>query len=114
MAEVLAGVLFLAGGFFCVVAGVGVLRLRDVYSRMHAATKAGTLGLALICLGVMVMAETWWQVAEALFVFLFMIASAPVGAHLIGRAAYRTRVPVDPRTTSDPGSEDFRDNRSRG
>ena len=44
---------------------------------MHAATKAGTLGLALICLAVMVEAETWLEVAEALFVFLFMIASAP-------------------------------------
>ena len=45
---------------------------------------------------------------EALFVFLFMIASAPVGAHLIGRAAFRTRVPIDPRTRHDPGCEAFR------
>ena len=45
---------------------------------------------------------------EALFVFLFMIASAPVGAHLIGRAAFRTRVPVDPSTQYDPGAEAFR------
>ena len=75
---------------------------------MHAATKAGTLGLALICLAVMVEAETWLQVVEALFVFLFMIASAPVGAHLIGRAAFRTRVPVDPKTQADPGADGFR------
>ena len=56
----------------------------------------------------MVEAATWLQVLEALFVFLFMIASAPVGAHLIGRAAFRTRVPTDPRTRYDPGSERFR------
>ncbi len=38
----------------CLVAGIGVIRLNDVFARMHAATKAGTLGLALICIAVMV------------------------------------------------------------
>ena len=51
--------LLLAGGFFCLVAGIGIVRMNDVFARMHAATKAGTLGLALICLAVMVEAETW-------------------------------------------------------
>ena len=75
---------------------------------MHAATKAGTLGLALICLAVMVEAETWGQVVEALFVFVFMIASAPVGAHLIGRAAFRTRAPDDPQdAASTRGARTF-------
>jgi multicomponent Na+:H+ antiporter subunit G len=108
MSDWVASVLVVAGGFFCLVAGVGVVRLRDVFARMHAATKAGTLGLALVCLAVMVEADTWLQVFEALFVFLFMIASAPVGAHLIGRAAFRTRAPVDPRTRIDPGCVVFR------
>ena len=98
----------LAGGFFCLVAGIGVVRLNDVFARMHAATKAGTLGLALVCLAVMVEAQTWLEVVEALFVFLFMIASAPVGAHLIGRAAFRTRAPLDPKTRIDPGCSAFR------
>ena len=104
----ISSLLILSGAFFCLVAGIGVIRLNDVFARMHAATKAGTLGLALICIAVMVQAQTWLQVAEALFVFLFMIASAPVGAHLIGRAAYRTRVPVDPKTKYDPGCDQFR------
>jgi multicomponent Na+:H+ antiporter subunit G len=106
--EWIAALLLVAGGFFCLVAGVGVVRLNDVFARMHAATKAGTLGLALICVAVMVLARTWLEVVEALFVFLFMIASAPVGAHLIGRAAFRTRTPVDPKTRFDPGSDAFR------
>ena len=108
MSDWLAAALLVAGGFFCLVAGIGVVRLNDVFARMHAATKAGTLGLALICLAVMVEARTWLEVAEALFVFLFMIASAPVGAHLIGRAAFRTRTPVDPKTRLDPDAERFR------
>lgn len=107
MTEWIAAILFVSGGFFCMIAGVGVIRMRDVYARMHAATKAGTLGLGLICIGVMITAESWLNIAEALFVFLFMIASNPVGAHLIGRAAFRTRGPVDPRTRRDDDAEIF-------
>jgi multicomponent Na+:H+ antiporter subunit G len=103
-----ASVLLVAGGLFCLIAGIGVVRLNDVFARMHAATKAGTLGLALVCVAVMLLARTWTEVAEALVVFVFMIASAPIGAHVIGRAAFRTRTPVDPRTQFDPGSEAFR------
>ena len=108
MSDWIAALLLLAGGGFCLVAGVGIVRLNDVFARMHAATKAGTLGLALICLAVMVEAETWGEVVEPLVVFLFMIASAPVGAHLIGRAAFRTRVPLDPKTRIEPGCAQFR------
>ncbi len=106
--DVISGVLALAGGAFCLVAGIGILRLGDVFARMHAATKAGTLGLALICLGAMVRAENLAQVGELLFVFLFMVASAPIGAHLIGRAAFRTRVRLDASTGMDDRVEDFR------
>lgn len=106
--EIVAAALFVSGGFFCFVAGVGIVTLKDVYARMHAATKAGTLGLALICVAVMVLATTWIQLFEALFVFLFMIMTAPIGAHLIGRAAFRTRAPMDPDTRFDPECDLFR------
>ena len=112
MIDWIASALMLAGAFFCLVAGIGVIRMNDVFARMHAATKAGTLGLALICIAVMVEAHTWLQVFEALFVFLFMIASAPVGAHLIGRAAFRTRAPLDPKTQIDDGCSRFRRRRT--
>ncbi|MCB1351402.1 MAG: monovalent cation/H(+) antiporter subunit G [Rhodobacteraceae bacterium] len=108
MSEWIASAFLVAGGLFCLVAGLGVLRLNDVFSRMHAATKAGTLGLALICVAVMIMATDWLHVVEALFVFLFMIASAPVGAHLIGRAAFRINQPMAPNTREDPDAEKFR------
>jgi multicomponent Na+:H+ antiporter subunit G len=108
MTDWLASAFLVAGSFFCLVAGVGIVRLRDVYARMHAATKAGTLGLALVCIAAMLKADTWRELVEPLFVFVFMIASAPIGAHLIGRAAFRTRVPTDPRTEADPEAEAFR------
>jgi multicomponent Na+:H+ antiporter subunit G len=108
MIDWIASVFLVAGGVLCLVAGVGIVRLPDIYLRMHAATKAGTLGLGLICVATMLLAESWANVLEAMFVFLFMIASAPVGAHLIGRAAYRTRVAEAPGTLADPDAEAFR------
>ncbi len=108
MSDWIAAAFLVAGGIFSLIAGVGIVRLDDIYMRMHAATKAGTSGLGLICVAVMIHAETWLNVAEALFVFLFMIASAPVGAHLIGRAAFRTRIPEAPHTRHDPGCDEFR------
>jgi multicomponent Na+:H+ antiporter subunit G len=109
MSDVIAGIFVVVGAFFCLVAGVGVIRLNDVFARMHAATKAGTLGLALICIAVMIEANTWLEIVEAAFVFLFMILSAPVGAHLIGRAAFRTHQPMDPNTRYDEDAPRFRD-----
>jgi multicomponent Na+:H+ antiporter subunit G len=111
MEDWIASGFLVAGGVFCLVAGIGVLRLSDVFARMHAATKAGTLGLALICVAVMIKADNWLEIVEASFVFLFMIASAPVGAHLIGRAAFRTGQPMDPQTTADEDAKKFRDYR---
>lgn len=108
MSDWIAAAFLVAGGLFCLVAGIGVVRLGDVFCRMHAATKAGTLGLALVAVAVMVKADTWLHFLEALFVFLFMIATAPVGSHLIGRAAFRTRVPMVPRTTMDEDCAPFR------
>jgi multicomponent Na+:H+ antiporter subunit G len=67
-----------------------------------------TSEIALICVAIMVLATTWLQLFEALFVFLFMIMTAPIGAHLIGRAAFRTRAPMDPRTRIDPDCDRFR------
>lgn len=108
MTEWLAALLLGTGGGFCLVAGIGVLRFRDVYARMHAATKAGTFGLVLIVAGAILVADDWTEAVEAAAVFLFLIATAPVGAHLIGRAAFRTRAPEDPRTTADPAAAAFR------
>ena len=92
---------------FCLVAAVGMVRLPDTLIRMHAATKAGTLGAGLILAGV---AMHFWEVGVALralltLVFLFM--TAPVGAHLIGRAAYRSGIRLWPGTWVDHLSEDM-------
>jgi multicomponent Na+:H+ antiporter subunit G len=106
--EILASIFLVVGGFFCFVAGIGIVRLGDIFIRMHASTKAGTLGIALIAVAMMLLADSWLGVIEPLFVFLFMILTIPIGSHLIGRAAFRTRIAMQKDTRFDAGCDAFR------
>jgi len=94
LAEIVAGLLLLGGGAFCLIAGLGVLRMPDVYVRMHASTKAGTLGVGLIVAAVALVYGAPGVVTKAIAVVVFLIVTAPIAAHLIGRAAWRAGVPV--------------------
>lgn len=104
MNDLIVSLLILLGGLFAAVAGLGLLRLPDVLIRMHASTKAGTLGVGLIVLGVAVHFGESLIVTKALLIIVFLLLTAPVAAHLIGRAAYRTRVPLWDRTIIDDES----------
>ncbi|WP_179378554.1 monovalent cation/H(+) antiporter subunit G [Jannaschia marina] len=94
----------LLGGFFAFVAGLGILRLPDVLIRMHATTKAGTLASGLIMLAVGAGYGDAPTVARAVAIVVFLLITAPVGAHMIGRAAFRSGVPLW-RTTIDPNAK---------
>ena len=94
MTEILTSFLVVPGGFFAFAAALGVLRLPDVLIRLHASTKAGTLGCGLILLAVATHFGETGIVARALAAILFLLLTAPVAAHMIGRAAYRTGVPL--------------------
>lgn len=89
MNDVIVSILIVLGGGFAAVAGLGLLRLPDVLIRMHASTKAGTLGVGLIVLGVSVHFASSLVITKALLIIAFLFLTAPVGAHLIARAAYR-------------------------
>jgi len=89
MMTAIAAVLVLLGGVFTVVAGIGILRLPDVFIRMHAATKVGTLGSGLILAGVGVHFADPGVVLRCVLIFVFLMLTAPIGAHMIGRAALR-------------------------
>ncbi len=105
MAEIIMAVLILLGGFFCFVAGLGVLRLPDVLIRMHASTKAGTLGSGLVLSAVAVYFADTATITRAVATILFLLITAPVAAHMIGRAAFRNRVPLW-KTTLEEGAEE--------
>lgn len=88
--DIVAGLLLIAGAGFTLIAGLGVARMRDVFLRMHAATKAGTMGVGLTALGLIVHSGTTLVSGKALAILAFMITTAPIGAHLVGRAVYRS------------------------
>ncbi|MCR2813062.1 monovalent cation/H(+) antiporter subunit G [Microbacterium sp. zg.Y1090] len=87
--DVLSMVLILLGALLCLTAAVGLLRFHDVPSRLHAATKPQVLGLILICLAVALSARSWAVVAFLVAIVLVQLATAPLSAHMVGRAAYR-------------------------
>lgn len=84
-----AMILILIGALLCLTAAIGLLRFRDVPTRLHAATKPQVLGLILICLAVALSLRSWPVVAFLVPVVLIQLATAPLSAHMVGRQAYR-------------------------
>jgi len=85
MIDLLSALLLLAGGFFALVAGVGVLRLPDLLSRMHASTKASGAALALILLAFFLRMPGWEVGLKALISLALAFLTLPVAAHMLGR-----------------------------
>ncbi len=93
----------LAGAFFVLVSSVGVYRLPDFYLRVHAPTKAATLGLVCLLAAVALDVRDKAVVTKAILAVIFIGATAPVGAHLLTRAAYRHGVP----SAKDPVIDEY-------
>jgi multicomponent Na+:H+ antiporter subunit G len=102
--DVLSGLLLLAGAALTLLAGVGVLRMEDVFVRMHASTKAGTLGLALVVAAMILSSGSATMIEKAIALFLLVWATVPVSAHLVGRAVWRVMTP-DERDDCAPNPE---------
>jgi len=101
MVDYLAGLFMLIGGIFCLAASVGIVRLPDALIRMHAATKAGTLGTGLLVIAEALFYRQLGISLRAATVIALLLLTAPVAAHLIGRAFYRSGEPLSDRTWID-------------
>lgn len=104
-ADALAAFLLVAGSVLTLLAAVGVLRLPDVFARMHAATKSSSLGLTLVLLGAAVRVSGGGESAKLVLVIAFQFLTAPVAAHLVGRAAHRAGQALDHVTDVDELAE---------
>ncbi len=93
MITLVVAVLAVTGSALVLVASVGVLRLPDLYTRMHASTKPATLGVTLLVAALAVHAGDLGIAARALLIVLFFLLTAPVAAHRLGRAARISNVP---------------------
>ncbi|WP_296015543.1 monovalent cation/H(+) antiporter subunit G [uncultured Agrobacterium sp.] len=82
-------VLLIVGALFSLTAAIGLNRLPDLYTRMHAASKAGTVGSGLLLLGVGLYSQDLAVFARAFAGFLFVILTAPISAHLLAKSAHQ-------------------------
>ena len=94
MKDILTAVFLLAGSFFALVSAIGILRLPDLYTRMHASSKAGTLGAGLIMVALAIHFSEIHLTIDVILIIAFIISTAPIAAHAIARAAYRTGEPL--------------------
>lgn len=91
--QALVGLLAVGGAFFCLVAALGVVRLPDALTRMHASSKAGALGCGMVLVAVALFFPGIDVLARAIAAILFLLLSTPVAAHMIGRAIYASEPP---------------------
>jgi multicomponent Na+:H+ antiporter subunit G len=92
--EWLTSFLLLLGATLVLLAAIGVLRMPDLFTRMQAATKAATLGLHCLLLGVAIQLGDFPSLVRAIGIGAFVMLTSPVSTHVIARAAYLTRVPL--------------------
>ena len=87
VAEILSWVSIVAGGFFCIVGGIGLLRMPDFYTRMHAASVIETLGAGLILLGLLIQSGFNLVSVKLLMIGLLIFFTSPTATHALAKAA---------------------------
>ena len=93
IADIFIAVFLLVGAAFIFIAGLGAFRFPDLFTRMHAVSKATTLGLGCMLLGVGVAFPDASVIAKIVAVVLFIFLTTPVATHMIARAAYLNKIP---------------------
>ncbi len=99
------GGLLVLGAFLMFLTGVGLVRMPDIFTRMHAATKSASLGVALLLLAAALVFQEAMVVTKALVTIAFIFLTAPVAASLLGRAAYARRTPLWEHSVLDEGRD---------
>ena len=88
--DIIAGVLLIGGALLSLAAAIGLLRFPDALSRLHAATKPQILGLVLVVLALALSQRSWASLLLLTPVVVLQMLTAPISAHMVGRAGYRT------------------------
>lgn len=106
MKEYVAGFFLLVGSSLMLLSAIGMIRMPDLYTRMQAATKATTLGLACLLIGAVIQLADFSSLVRAVLISGFIMLTSPVSTHVIARAAYLTHVPLWKGTVVDEWRED--------
>jgi multicomponent Na+:H+ antiporter subunit G len=94
MTEIIIAIIATIGAVFVLLAAIGVLKMPDLFLRISVTTKAATLGVGLMLVGVTLHFSDFYTTTRSIAIVLFVFLTAPIGAHLIGRAAYIFGVPL--------------------
>lgn len=100
--QIASGLLLIAGATFSLLAAIGVLRFPDFYTRMHAASKAGTAGAGLALIAIACHSGDAGVATRAVAGIVFLFMTAPISAHLLARAAFLAGYRPLGRTRIDP------------
>lgn len=90
--DLLTAIVLILGAFLSLAAGFGLIRFPDAIARMHATTKPQILGLTFVLMGIALQDRRLSTILMLVILLLFQMMTAPISAHMIGRAGYRTGV----------------------
>ena len=109
MNEIIVSTLLILGSLFILSGAVGILRMPDLLMRLSATTKVATLGIALVLGAAAIYFGTIEVTSKIIATIVFVFLTAPISAHMIGRAAYFNRCPLWKNTVVDElkGHYDF-------
>lgn len=107
MIEILVSACLILGAALMLLASIGIIRLPDLPTRMHASTKSGALGTSLIMVGVALAFMEPVVTFRAFAIILFILITSPVAAHVIGRAGYFVGVSLWDGTVKDMLKESY-------
>ena len=103
VASVASWAFIVAGALLCVIGGIGMLRLPDLYTRVHAASVADTGGMLLIFIGLMIQAGIGLVTLKLVLIVMFLLITSPTATHAMARAARQDG--VDPVIDDDDGDQ---------
>lgn len=99
--DILSWICLVAGGAFCIIGGIGLIRMPDFYTRVHAASVTETLGAGLVLLGLMFQAGLTLACAKLIMIGLLILFMSPTATHALTRAALERG--LDPVLADDGG-----------
>lgn len=91
MIEIVISFFLITGSLFCLIASLGILRFPDIYMRMHAVTKAGTVGVGFVLVAVAISLNDITVTSRVFLTILFLLLTAPAGSHLLGKGALKSK-----------------------
>ncbi len=92
--DIASTALFVASGFYFLAGSVGLVRFPDVYTRLHALTKADNLGLGLLVTGLALRSGSWYTVAKLYAIWLLVLFASATSCYLVAHAARTGGIPV--------------------